>query len=156
MPVIAPEWRSFEKDVARWVQQHARPGLRFCAGFQAIPGFPTDGFRADALLTDGRKLLAVEVELKQNHPDTNVGKYWILSKYHAYESVVLLHVYTPAYNSYPWRLELGSFYAEKMAREIPFEYQLLDRRKASNPRPVLSEVQELLSARIMTLFPPVT
>src|SRR5690606_22360378 len=109
-------------------------------------------FRADGLLTDGRKLLAVEVELKQNHPDTNVGKYWLLSRYHAYESVVLIRVYTPAYNSYPWRMELGCFYAEKMKLELPFEYLLLDRRKVADPAVVFDELQQVLARQIEALF----
>src|SRR5262245_22624576 len=92
-------WASFEHDLAIWLQRFAMPGVQFCAGRTAIPGFPSDGFRADALLTDGRNLLAVEVEVRQTHPDTNVGKYWLLSRHHRYESVVLFHVYTPAYDS---------------------------------------------------------
>lgn len=143
---------SFERDIAAWVQKHQKPGLQFCAGYTAIPGFPFDGFRADALLTDGKTLLAVEVELRQTHPDTNVGKYWILSKYHSYESVVLFHIYTPAFNSYPWRLKLGAFYAEKMQRELPFEYVLMDRRKDVDPVATLKNVQQFIGPRIQSLF----
>jgi hypothetical protein len=147
-------WASFECDVAAWVKAHAKPGIEFRNGHQAIPGVPSDGFRADALLTDGRSLLAVEVELKQSHPDTNVGKYWFLaqSEYRQYDSVVLFHVYTPAYNSYPWRLQLGRFYADKMERELPFEYVLMDHRKASDPMETLQLVQEAVEPRIRQLF----
>jgi hypothetical protein len=146
-------WRSFERDIANMVKLHQKPGLQFCAGYTAIPGFPYDGFRADALLTDGKHLLAVEVELKQANPETNVGKYWILSKYRSYESVLLFHIYTPAFNSYPWRLKLGCFYAEKMQQELPFEYVLLDRRKDVDPGATLKSVQLIIEPRIQQLFP---
>lgn len=145
-------WGSFERDLASWIKGLSRPDLQFCSGWKAIPGFPPDGFRADALLTDGRKLLAVEVEVKQTHPDTNVGKYWLLSRHRRYESVVLFHVYTPAYNSYGWRMELGKFYAEKMSAELPFEYLLLDRRRDANCAMTLSQVQASIEPHFHRLF----
>ncbi len=109
-------WLEFEASLAGWMSSFGRPHLTFKSGRQAIPGFPSSGFRADALLTDGKVLLALEVEVKQTHPDTNVGKYWLLSEHQAYEKVILFHVYTPTYNSYGWRKKLGEFYASKMAQ----------------------------------------
>jgi hypothetical protein len=150
--MFAGSWGSFERDLAAWVRRFSRPNLQFCAGWKAIPGFPSDGFRADALLTDSRKLLAVEVEVRQTHPDTNVGKYWLLSRHHRYESVVLFHVYTPAYNSYGWRMELGKFYAEKMSAELPFQYFLLDRRRDTDVASTLLEVQSSIEPHLRRLF----
>lgn len=146
------KWAHFEHDVASWVKGYARPGLTFCGGYQAIPGFPSDSFRADALLTDGRHLLAVEIEVCQTHPDTNVGKYWLLSRYKRYESIVLFHIYTPAFNSYPWRLELGRFYASHMASQLPFEYVLLDRRRDSDVESTFNDVTGLIRPRIEAMF----
>lgn len=108
------------------MKQFASEELTFTNRIQAIPSFPSNGFGADGLLTDGEVVLALEVEVKQTHPDTNVGKYWLLSQYQAYVKVILFHVNTLGYTSYPWRLQLGEFYASKMAIELPFEYKLLD------------------------------
>lgn len=134
------------------MKQFANQSLTFTNGFQAIPGFPSDGFRADALLTDGKVVVALEVEVKQTHPDTNVGKYWLLNQYQPYEKVVLFHVYTPEYKSYPWRLQLGEFYASKMSQEIPFEYHLLDQRMATSTDASFRSVTAILEKRIRSEF----
>ena len=148
----AGAWKTFEHDLAAWVKSLCTSDLQFCAGWKAIPGFPSDGFRADALLTDGRRLLAVEVEVRQTHPDTNVGKYWLLSRHHRYDSVVLFHVYTPGYNSYGWRMELGKFYAEKMKADLPFQYVLVDRRSDTDVAGTLREVKALIEPCFHKLF----
>lgn len=145
-------WLQFESQLATWMKAFARDDLPFRAGYQSIPGFPSDGFRADALLTNGRVLLALEVEVRQSHPDTNVGKYWLLSEHHVYERVVLFHVYTPAYNSYGWRKTLGEFYAKKMTAELPFEYILLDHRTAKDTNAALKDVCAQLEPRIHKEF----
>ena len=150
-PDFSP-WLEFEASLANWMRAFTRPGLTFRSGRQAIPGFPSSGFRADALLTDGNVLLALEVEVKQPHPDTNVGKYWLLSEHHPYEKVILFHVYTPAYNSYGWRKTLGEFYASKMAMELPFEYHLLDFRNAKDTEAAFEEVTKALEMRIRVEF----
>lgn len=148
----AGPWGRFEHDLAQWVRSFARPGLEFCAGRTRIPGFPTTGFRSDALLTDGRSLLAIEVEVRQTHPDTNVGKYWLLARHRSYESVVLFHVYTPAFDSYGWRMKLGQFYAERMEMELPFKYVLLDVRDRQDVGATLNEVQAKIQPRINAMF----
>jgi len=86
-------------------------------------------------------LRSLAVEAGQTHPDTNVGKYWLLSEHHVYSSVVLFHIYTPRYNSYGWRKTLGEFYARKMNAELPFEYSLLDFRNAEDYGATLADVQ---------------
>ena len=134
------------------MKQFSTDRLAFTNGFQAIPGFPSDGFRADGLLTDGKVVVALEVEVKQTHPDTNVGKYWLLSQYHTYAKVVLFHVYTPGYKSYPWRLQLGGFYAAKMAKELPFEYHLVDQRAAEDTESSFEYVSQILEKRIRSEF----
>jgi hypothetical protein len=141
-------WYSFEERLARWLSQRESSALQFRNGYQAIPGFPSDGFRADALLTDGRTLLALEIEFKQTHPDTNVGKYWLLADHKLYEKVILVHIFTPGYNSYPWRKTLGEFYADRMGKELPFEYIQLDLRSCTDPetafRDCVTKVGELV------------
>ncbi len=145
-------WLQFESKLAAWIESFARSALPFRAGRQAIPGFPSDGFRADALLTNGQVLLAVEVEVRQTHPDTNVGKYWLLSEHQRYKKIVLFHVYTPAYNSYGWRKTLGEFYARKMSAELPFEYVLLDKRSSPDTDTAFAEVCTALEPRIREEF----
>ena len=44
-------WLDLERRVASWLRQQAGKNLEFRNGYQAIPGYPPDGFRADALLT---------------------------------------------------------------------------------------------------------
>jgi len=146
------DWLTFERQLATWMKQFERPGLRYSAGYQCIPGFPSDGFRADGALTDGQTLVALEVEVRQNHPDTNVGKYWFLFEHHAYKRVVLFHLFTPAYNSYGWHLKLGQFYARKMMVELPFEYVLLDHREATDIPLTFESASSLIGARIRTEF----
>ena len=145
-------WLAFEASLATWMRGFERPQLTFKSGRQAIPGFPSSGFRADGLLTNGKVLLALEVEVKQTHPDTNVGKYWLLSEHQQYGKVILFHVYTPAYNSYGWRKTLGEFYAKKMEAELPFEYQLLDLRNALDIEQAFLYVTKILGERISLEF----
>jgi hypothetical protein len=97
-------------------------------------------------------LLAVEVEVSQQHPDTNVGKYWLLARHRQYERVVLIHVYTPAYDSYGWPKTLGAFYAEKMKAEIPFEYVVINCRKATDVNVTLNEVTTNIIAQCKAVF----
>lgn len=146
------EWLKFESQLAGWMKSFGSETLQFTNGYQAIPGFPSDGFRADGLLTDGKVIVALEVELKQTHPDTNVGKFWLLNQYKSYEKVVLFHVYTPEYNSYPWRLELGQFYASKMSEELPFEYYLLDLRQTESMDSAFDKVTCAIEGKIRSEF----
>lgn len=154
MPLDLSPWLTFEASLAKWMSSFKREGIAFTSGRQAIPGFPSDSFRADGLLTNGRVVIALEVEAKQTHPDTNVGKYWLLSEHRRYDRVVLFHVYTPAYNSYGWRKTLGEFYAEKMAAELPFEYQLIDLRNALETEEALMQVISVIGERIRQEFRP--
>jgi len=147
-------WLEFEANVASRVRELARDSLAFSAGRQCIPGYPIDGFRADAALSDGRSLLAIKVEVRQSHPDTNVGKYWLLKEYKQYDRVMLIHVYTPAYNSYGWRKTLGEFYAKRMAADGGFEYILLDERQATDVKIALDTVMARVREAAADLFPP--
>lgn len=152
VPPLKSPWLQYESKLAGWMKQFASENLEFTNGFQAIPGFPSDGFRADGLLTNGKVVVALEVEVKQTHPDTNVGKYWLLNQYRVYEKVVLFYVYTPEYKSYPWRLQLGEFYASKMAQELPFEYHLLDQRAAESTDAAYEFVTGVLAQRLEKEF----
>jgi hypothetical protein len=147
-------WLAFEAELANRVKEMAGSMLAFSAGRQCIPGYPVDGFRADAALSDGRSLLAIEVEVRQSHPDTNVGKYWLLKDYKHYSGVVLIHVYTPAYNSYGWRKALGEFYARRMAAEGGFEYILMDERGAANVASTLENVMARVRQVSAEMFGP--
>jgi hypothetical protein len=147
-------WLQFETRVSDWTQSSFAARLTCKHGRQAIPGYPSNGFRADALVTDGRVLIAIEIEVKQHHPDTNVGKYWLLAKHRQYERVILFHIYTPGYNSYPWRKTLAEFYAAKMVEELPFEYVLIDlRRKDTDIEAAFSQVTELITEHVQREFP---
>ena len=107
-------WKNLEQDVGNWLKTLANSKVHFRNSNQAIPGFPFDGFRSDGLLTDDNILLAVEIEAGQMHPDTNVGKYWLLhEQFKPYQKIILFHVYTPDFNSYGWRLNLGEFMLRK-------------------------------------------
>jgi hypothetical protein len=147
-------WLALEAEVAKRVKEMAGRALAFSAGRQCIPGYPVDGFRADAAMTDGRSLLAIEVEVRQSHPDTNVGKYWLLTEYKRYDKVVLIHVYTPAYNSYGWRKALGEFYAKRMAAEGGFEYILMDERGAHDVASTLDTVMARIQRVAAQMFGP--
>lgn len=105
------------------------------------------------MLTDGRVLVAVEIEASQTHPDTNVGKYWLLHAEHQrYEKIVLFHIYTPDFESYPGRKRLGEFYAEKMRGEVPLDYKMLDYRSATDYDLVLKEVCRTVGDRVAQEF----
>jgi hypothetical protein len=146
------EWLKLEGDVCAYLKSLAEPNLSYSGPKQCIPGFPKDSFMSDGCLTDGSNLLAVEVEAGQMHPDTNVGKYWLLQTTHPYRRIVLLHVYTPKYNSYPWRKRLGEFYVEQMPSELAVEYLQLDRRKATDYATVLQEVTDTIDLQVSLLF----
>ena len=73
------EWKTLEKNLGSWMQSLATSDkLMFRNSNQAIVGFPFNGFRSDGMITNGKTLVAIEVEASQMHPDTNVGKYWLL------------------------------------------------------------------------------
>ena len=148
-------WLNLENDLVKWLSKFSGENLQFRNSYQAIIGFPQDGFRSDGMLTDGKVLLAVEVEAGQMHPDTNVGKYWLLhTEYKAFEKIILVHVYTPRFDSYGWRKKLGEFYAKKMEAEIPFEYIPIDKRDSKDYEIVFNEVKRVLKDRIEKEFMP--
>ena len=123
-------WYELEKKLVDWLSGFSSEKIMFRNSYQSIVGFPNSGFRSDGMLTDGNILIAIEVEAGQMHPDTNVGKYWYLEdEYKKYSKIILFHVYTPAFNSYEWRMRLASFYAGKMKESFPFDYRLFDYRK---------------------------
>lgn len=145
MVVPHSEWRVVEKELSSWLRSFSGRNLVFRNPNQAIPGYPTDGFRSDGLLTNNKVLLAIEVEFGQSHPDTNVGKYWLLAEHHQYAKIYLFHVYTPRFNSYGWRKRLGEFYARKMEAELPFQYVQLDQRQATS---VASTIEDAKAAML--------
>lgn len=123
-------WYELERVLSNWLMSFSSEKLEFRNPNQAIVGFPSNGFRSDGMLTDGNILFAIEVEAGQMHPDTNVGKYWLLfDERKRYQKIILFHIYTPEFNSYEWRMKLGQFYAAKMKDVLPFEYRLFDFRK---------------------------
>lgn len=140
-----PSWAQLEQDIGNWLGAFANDSILFRNSFQAIPGFPYDGFRSDGLLATDDTLIAIEIEASQEHPDTNVGKYWLLyDEFKKYKKIILFHIYTPAFNSYGWRLRLGKFYAEKMESVMPLEYIFLDyrSRQLHEYADVLAEIKE--------------
>ena len=147
-------WKQLERELSSWLKGYAVPPLEYRGPCQSITGFPSDGFRSDGMLTDGKVLLALEVEAGQKHPDTNVGKYWLLGRYQTFKKIVLFHIYTPDFNSYGWRKTLGEFYAEKMKSEIPFEYVPLDYRdrEAIDYDSTLKAIQAQVAIRIKSEF----
>ena len=94
----------------------------------------------------------MEVELRQQHPDTNVGKYWLLHR-GQYQKVILYHIYTPAYDSYGWRKKLGEFYAEKMSADFAFEYISVDCRAALDVTKTLDDIFSVIADRARLEFP---
>jgi hypothetical protein len=147
------KWRQLEKDLSKWLGACGGPGLEFRNSFQAIVGFRFDGFRSDGMLTDGRNLLAIEVEVRQAHPDTNTGKYWFLwNKHKQYEKIVLFHIYTPGFDSYGYRKALAKFYVDKMKPEVPMEYFILDYIKASQYESTLTEIKATITVKARELF----
>lgn len=151
-------WKQLERDISEWLRGLVVPGIAYRGPNQAIPGFPSDGFRSDGLLTDGRTLVAVEIEAGQMHPDTNVGKYWLLQDVagpDAYERIVLIHVYTPDFNSYGWRKRLGEFYVEKMIGLAPVEYVQMDMRDASDYGAALAAVKQTVTSLAEVAFPDI-
>lgn len=127
------KWYHFEKELSGWLSSHSTEIVHFRNPHQAIIGFASSGFRSDGMLTDGKTLLALEVEAGQLHPDTNVGKYWLLMEKHPkYSRVILFHIFTPAFNSYRARMDLAGFYAEKMMDALPFQCHLRDLRSETD------------------------
>lgn len=121
-----PNRRDLEADLDKWLEDFAQHhGLTYR---KALPG--SSGFKSDGLITDGRKIVAIEIEESQTHPDTNVGKYWLLHEEYGYERAVLIHVFLS--ERHPSRERLAKFYAEKMrCSGVPFEYVVLDYRNRS-------------------------
>jgi hypothetical protein len=146
-------WHGLERDIANWLKKEFSSELRFKNSYQAIEGFPPYGFRSDGMLTDGETLLALEVEAGQTHPDTNVGKYWLLHQMHRqYKKIILFHIYTPAFDSYGWRKNLAEFYVDKLKDEVPLEYNLKDFRESNNYKDVLKEIKMEIKNKIDSEF----
>ena len=86
---VSIKWKNLEKDLCTWLKLLSSSELVYCNPYQAIIGFPPNGFRSDGMITDNRVLVALEVEAGQTHPDTNVGKYWLLyNVYRKYEKIL--------------------------------------------------------------------
>lgn len=145
-------WSKLENDLSDWLSTFSSEWIRFRNPNQALPGLTSDGFRSDGCLTDGKVLIAIEVEVRQTHPDTNVGKYWLLQESSPYERIILFHIYTPHFDSYEWRKKLGEFYSNKMEREIPIEYIQLDFRNATSYDRTLGRIKKKIRAKIKKEF----
>ncbi len=142
-------WTNFEADIVRWLKRNYSSRFQFRNSYQSIVGFPSVSFRSDGMLTDGKTLLAVEIEAGQTHPDTNTGKYWLLHKrYKQYQKIILFHVFTPPFNSYGWRKELAEFYVAQMGKEVPIEYILKDFREGIDYNGALSELKNTIQRKI--------
>ena len=146
------DWLQLEGDVCGYLKSLVRPGLSYSGPKQCIPGFPTNGFKSDGCLTDGKSLLALEIEAAQMHQDTNIGKYWLLQTVRPYERIALVHVFTPKFDSYAWRKQLGEFYVGQMPCSLPLDYIQLDRRKAMDYAAVLDEVKRIVDTQVARLF----
>jgi len=143
------KWTQMERDLCGWLSTFSSETIEFRNSYQAIIGFPSDGFRSDGMLTDGETIIAVEVEAGQTHPDTNTGKYWLLyERQKCYRRIILFHIYTPRFDSYGWRKELAEFYVEQMKSTVPVDYILLDFRNASDYRRVLTDTQRVIRERV--------
>jgi len=142
------DWKSLEKELGNWLAGFASDVLCF------RKRFPEGGFSSDGMLTDGRILVAVEIEAGQTHPDTNVAKYWWLQEKHrAYDKIILFHVYTPAFNRFEGRKRLGEFLVDKMKEQgIPIEYVPCDYREANSYSAVVSGLREAIERKISEEF----
>lgn len=148
-----PQWMQLETDVQQWLSSFAGTAIEFRNSNQAIPGFPSDGPRSNGMLTNGRVLIAVEVENRQAHPDTNVGKYWLLyDQFPSYTKIALFHIYTPLFERYEWRMRLGELYAKKMEGEVPIQYAELDYRSAEDYDVVLADIKTRIENAIRREF----
>ncbi len=146
-------WFNLESDIGRWLEKKYSPKLQFKNSYQSIVGFPSNGFRSDGMITDGKTLLAVEIEAKQMHPDTNTGKYWLLhKKYKQYQKIILFHVFTPFFDSYGWRKALAEFYVTEMKKEVPIEYILEDFRRGIDYDTALRELKAVIEVKVGSCF----
>jgi len=106
------------------------------------------------MITDGRVLLAIEVEAGQPHPDTNVGKYWLLYERRRYQRIVLFHIYTPLFDSYNSRKELASFYETRMHElHVPIEIHIMEIKEGADYETELEAIQSQVSKSINSNFP---
>ena len=146
-------WQRLEQDMVNWLEKKYSSRLHFKNSHQAIEGFPTHGFQSDGMLSDGKTLLALEIETGQTHPDTNVGKYWFLyHEYKRYRKIILFHIYTPTFDSYGWRKKLAEFYVERLRSEVPLEYHLKDFRKSGPYEDVLKKIKREIQKKIESEF----
>ncbi len=148
------DWKQFEKEICKWLAGLAKKSnLEFRNSNQAIIGFPNDGFRSDGMVTNGETLFAVEVEAKQTHPDTNTGKYWLLhSRFRKYKKIVLIHIFTPAFDSYGWRKELAKFHVENMKKVVPIEYLLIELNQDQEYISALQDTKQALEKKVCSEF----
>ena len=148
---MCAEWTDLEKDLNGWLKDFGRGGRQYRNPNQAIIGFPWNGFKSDGMLTDDNVLLAIEIESHQKHPDTNAGKYWLLHEKHkAFSRIILFHIYTPLFTSYPWRKQLAEFYIAHMT-QVPIEYRVLDYRKESDYARILTQIKEIVLEKLKQL-----
>jgi hypothetical protein len=147
------QWQELAKELSEWLRKVVLGQLSFRGPNRAIIGFPSDGFKCDGMVTDGKTLIAIEVEAGQMHPDTNVGKYWLLNnQFRAYRKIILFHIYTPEFNSNEWCKKLANFYCDKMKAEMPFDYVVLDYRQAVDYVATVSAIKELVKTHLKNEF----
>ena len=154
-PMVSQEgWGDLATKLNEWLKGFAEQhGLMHRNQHQAIPGFPHNGFKSDGLVTDtdGRRIIAVEIEYGQTHPDTNVGKYWLLYEKRRYEKLVLIHVFLHYRRRH--RRDLAKFYVEKMINSgVPIEYIVLDDICYENIDDVLSKIKSKIREEYENIF----
>lgn len=149
---LTTKWKPLEADLGEALKKMCGRQSQFFGSHAGLPGLPRDAFQSDGLLASAHACLALEVECTQNHPDTNVSKYWLLLETNSQlKQLVVVHVFTPAYTSYPWRMKLAEFIAGKLSEAHTFSYELCDHRSATDYATVRAAALAKLTAHARAL-----
>lgn len=148
-------WKKLEDDLSEELRKLTEEELWYRNPYQSIIEDDQGGFRSDGCISNGEYLLAVEVEAGQPHLDTNTAEYWFIqARRHQFHKIVMLHIYTPDFNSYGSRKELADFLAEQMSGEFDFKQHVIDyRKKSENDYPtILEETKDRVRFEFRKLF----
>jgi len=137
------KWANLERDVTKWLSSFVSDDIMYKKGIGYLR------FMSDGILIKNNRLLAVEIECGQTHPDTNVLKYWRLQSNDPpkYKKLVLLHFFTPGYR-YPGRKELAMFLSKNIPSRAKITYLQKDFPINAEYKHTLREVKSIIHARM--------
>ena len=119
--------RQIANNVKQWIEENYLDNIEDCVTEKLLLEGNKQSPKADiGIKKKNGEIIAVEIEIGQTHPDTNVSKYWRMKyRFTKGKKLTLIQVFGPRYeNDYQSRTDLAEFIAKRMIQDYgkTFEY----------------------------------